>query len=236
MTVLRESSGQAMGRYDLIPRVILFSFLFISVFAVRAGDAPLTATVISVEGLARQTTDGRTWELLEKGDKLRAGALIQTGTTNAVLDLQLGEAQVADGSLPRGDRVRLFENSLLGLKKMSVRNAGTGSGRVVELDLRSGQMQGIVEPGALDYEVEFPAGVLGVRTGAAHAQATSFLLRASGAVTVFSGKLVVSLAESQPAPRVLNAGQQFDPATRQIGDLAPDAPERKIGLLPAEPR
>ena len=221
---------------QLLVNSLLSSLLCEPVVAAEEGISPLAATVIGLEGQARQTTDGRTWELLEKGDKLRAGALIQTGVTNAVLDLQLGEAKAANGNQLRSDRVRLFENSILGLKKLSVRRTGTGSGREIELDLRSGQMQGIAEPGALDYEVEFPAGVLGIRTGAAQTQATSFVLRASGAVTVFSGKLVVSLAEAQPVPRVLNSGQQFDPGTRGTTSLAADAPERKLPLLPADPR
>ena len=232
LTITPDCSVRSV-RFSLIAGVLLFGLFSASVLVAAEGSVAVAATVIGLEGLARQTTDGRTWELLEKGDKLRAGALVQTGATNTVLDLQLGEAQGADGSPLNSDRVRLFENSLLGLKKLSVRHLDTGSRREIELDLRSGQMQGITAVGALDYEAEFPTGVLGIRTGTAQAQPTSFILRASGAVTVFSGRVVVSLADAQPVPRVLKADQRFDPATRETTSLSADAPERKLPLLPA---
>lgn len=212
-------------------KVLLINCLCLNALGAESSRVPLNATVLAVRGMVRSTTDGKSWDLLEAGDKLRAGTLIQTGITNAELDLQLGGASVATSTNTAATRLRLFGNSILGLKKLSLSDHSTRPMKEVELDLRSGQMQASVENGPIDCEVEFPAGVAGIRSGTGPAEATSFLMSHSGAITVFSGKAVVSLADTQSVAKVVGKGQRLDPKTREVTELPIDAPERKFESL-----
>jgi len=218
-------------RFWIICNLFVGAFLCISTAFAVDSKGPLSATVIAVEGQVRFTTDGQNWELLEKGEKLRPGALIQTGLTNAMIDLQLGEPRSLDGTAESSSRLRLFNNSILGMKKLRVDAAPEGRRKEIELDLRSGVMHGLVEPGSVDCEVEFPNGVVGIRASTNSTQRTSFILHASGALTVLSGQVVISLAEASPIARVVTADQQFDPASKEIRKVVAEAPERGLPLL-----
>jgi hypothetical protein len=66
------------------------------------------------------------------------------------------------------------------------------------------------------YEIKTPTGVAGVR-------GTSFTMGSDGSIICYSGSVVVSFpgANGQITTQVVNAGDQFDPATGQVTSLVP---------------
>jgi hypothetical protein len=191
-------------------------------------NTTFSARVVAVKGSVRYTTEGKDWEFLEAGDTLKAGALVQTAKSESNIELQLGEldsSNNATNSKPKPSSIRLYENSVFGIKKLSTKTTDGGPAEQIELELRSGEMSGVfrsMSQGST-YELEFPSGVVGSR-GKLSGEETSYVLRASGGLAVISGRLVISMAGQQP--QVVAAGHQFDPVTRQLSDL-PAGPEKK---------
>src|SRR5258708_17695916 len=104
-----------------------------------AENAPITAKVITVKGPARFSPDNLNWQPLKSGDILNPGSLIQTGG-KASVDIQLGNAEIASGA---ANEVRVFENSVLSITKLSAQATGANRVEDIELSLRTGQITGV---------------------------------------------------------------------------------------------
>jgi hypothetical protein len=183
-------------------------------------SAPLTAKVLKLSGAVRCSEGGKPWQMLKAGDVLRPGSLVQTAKTKSTLDVQLSD----------GNAVRLYDDTALEIKTLAAK--GTGAGRVeeIEMDLKAGQVLGVVKkfPDGSEYRIMVPTGAAGIRVGTSDARGTAYVLKASGALTVLAGKMVIAIASENTVAQVVEAEQQFDPATGKVEKLAADAPERKL--------
>ncbi len=189
--------------------------------AAPEGSAMSTAAIVlRVSGQVRATTDGKKWQMLKAGDAVKSGMLIQTAKKKSTLDLELGEP---------GFKVKLSENSVLGIKNLSVKGPGADATRDVELDLRMGQLVGRIPSSLtrLEYELQFPSGLVGTRGDLGSQQGTLYALTSAGALAVATGKMVVSLTKGGE-PQVVAAGQQFDPANGHVTELPKAALDRML--------
>lgn len=183
----------------------------------------LPASVLNASGQVRATTDGKTWRTLKRGDSVTAGMLIQTAKKNATVELRLGDIA------SQAPKVNLAENSVLGIKNLKTQGSGTATTNIIELDLRTGQLQGMLPSSApgLDFEIEFPTGVVGARSAASPLSSTVYALNSSGALAVASGRVVVAMANGSE-PQVVAASQQFDPATGRVTPLPNTTAEKLL--------
>jgi hypothetical protein len=148
-----------------------------------------TAKVVRLKGSARYAAGPNTGQLLKVGDIVHPGAVIQTAAKSSV-DLILG-----DGSAPvtrpvPGDMlsyqpaaeqnmVRLWENTLMGVDKLTITETGSDTVTDTQLDLKAGHIFGMVKKmsAASKYEVKIPIGVAGIR-------GTTYDISAEGLVKV----------------------------------------------------
>jgi hypothetical protein len=122
----------------------------------------------------------------------------------------------------RQDAIRVFENSVLGIDKLTVTETGADTVTETQLDLKAGRIFGTVKKlsAASKYEVKLPNGVAGIR-------GTIYLIGANGVVSVLSGSVVISYVgpSGSVVTQVVKAGQQFDPnvtdPAQQVGPLPP---------------
>src|SRR5436309_3075864 len=94
------------------------------------------ARVVRIKGYARFTTGNNVWQNLKVGEALRAGTIIQTGLEKgSFVDLVLGDGSAAGATAAVGAKlfyqpnaqqniVRLWENTLLGLDKLTSMETG----------------------------------------------------------------------------------------------------------------
>jgi hypothetical protein len=206
----------------------------------RADDeAPLTARVIHLTGAVRYSLNGSGWKMLKKGATLKPGVVIQTAKEKSSVDIELGEAGNGEGN-SRSDRaaweepsvnlVRLFEDSALEIRKLTARGAGAQRVEETDLNLRAGQVLGAVRrlSGGSHYEITIPNGVAGVQPGVAEGVGTVYVLKTSGALTAISGTMLMARVDGEVHTQIVTAGQQLDPGTGVVVQLAPDAPEKKL--------
>jgi len=224
----------------MLRRLTVGAFVCVfGIMAIRAtadDTAPLTARVVRLTGVVRYSMNGSTWKMLKKGAILNPGALIQTAKEKSSVDVELGESDENTGNgrasweAPRVNLVRLFEDSALEIRKVAAK--GTGAQRVeeTELYLRAGQILGAVKrlPTGSHYEVLLANGAAGVQPGVPEETGTVYVFKSTGALTVLYGTMLLAKAETEVHTQVVAAGQQLDPATGVVVQLAPDAPERKL--------
>jgi hypothetical protein len=183
-----------------------------------AEGAPIIAKVIAVKGPARFSLDSRSWQPLKPGDLLNPGSLIQTGG-KASVDIQLGDAEIASGA---ANEVRILENSVLSIIKLSAQGAGADRVEDIELSLRTGQVTGLAPriTAASNFEITIPGGVVGIRGG-------NYQINSAGIVSVRTGVAVVALttANGSVTTKEVIAGHRFDSATGLITELPPNAPQ-----------
>jgi hypothetical protein len=195
-----------------------------------------TAKVVKIKGHARYTTGNNVWQPLKLGAVLRPGTVIQTSTDKgAYVDLVLlgeGDAVVpqmsAASASPTSDVnyyqpnaeqnvVRIWENSLLAIDKLSSVETGADTVSETQLDLRAGRIFGNVKKmsAASKYEVKIPNGVAGIR-------GTIYEISAEGVVRVLVGSAVIAYIgpDGSPVTQVVMGGQQFDARTGQITPIA----------------
>lgn len=199
------------------------------------------AKVVRIKGSARYSTGGGVWQPLSVGDVLRPGTTIQTDRDQgSYVDIVLGEGRVpvisgsAGSTAPvlgnyatsRGSKViaqqntvRLFENTMLGLDKLTAVDTGADLVTETQLDLRAGRIVGNVkkQSAASRYEVKLPNGVAGIR-------GTVYDISADGRIRVASGTVVLSTVDSNGKVKtvVINGGNEYDPRTDQILPLSAD--------------
>lgn len=218
-------------------------FLAGSSFSANAASAANTTEdltkvkVIRIKGSARYTTGTGNWQPLKVGDILTSGTVIQTAEDSRV-DMVLGNPKaapapprigLATGSAGPGgggggtqappvdqNTLRLQENTVLSVDKLTATDTGAGIVTDTQLDLRAGRILGTVKklsPGSL-YEVKIPSGVAGVR-------GTIYALSADGTISVLVGTVIVAVVNSdgQVIRREVKSGQQYDPRTDTISNI-----------------
>src|ERR1041385_987770 len=221
-----------------------------------AGVAAQTATpgaakVVRIKGAARYTTGNNVWLPLKTGALLKPGTLIQTSSQpGSYVDLVLGdgEAPIARPTVmgstagdarsrsytPNADQniVRLFENTVLQVDKLTSMETGAGTVSETQLDLQRGRIFGNVKKmsAASRYEVKLPNGVAGIR-------GTIYTLSADGVVQVLVGSVVIAYvgADGNTVTQVVMGGQQFDAKTGQVTPI-PDFNQKEMVKLAKESR
>jgi hypothetical protein len=200
-----------------------------------------TAKVIRIKGPARYTTGNNIWQPLGTGAVLQPGTVVQTSTEKgSYVDLVLGDehasvvqpitfrpgivSSMASGSASYQasvdqNVVRIWENSALGIDKLSSMQTGAEVVTDTQLDLKAGRITGNVRKlsAASKYEVKMPNGVAGVRGGL-------FDLYAEGIVKVFVGSAVAAAVDSKSGnvtTQTVMGGQQFDMRSNQVSPLSP---------------
>ncbi len=195
-----------------------------------------TAKVVRIKGGARYKTATGEWQPLKVGAVLKPGMVIQTAAKSHV-DLVLGDgAAPVAGAAAMGtvsyqpsaeqNMVRLWENTLLGIDKLTRTQTGADVVTETQLDLKAGHIFGTVKKmsAASKYEVKIPNGVAGIR-------GTVFDISAEGVVKVLSGSVVLAYVgpNGTVVTQVIMNLQMFDART---GALTPLPPSDKRSMEP----
>jgi hypothetical protein len=207
-----------------------------------------TAKVVRVNGHARYTTGNNVWQPLKVGAVLKPGTVIQTAAQSYV-DLVLAEGGAGaagmagaatplrgEGMLhqPRAEQnvVRVWEDSVLGIDRLSIMRTGTDVVTDTQLDLRSGRIFGTVKKmsNASKYEVKIPNGIAGIR-------GTIYMLSADGVLTVLEGSVVIAYVgpDGTAVTQVITGGQEFDARTGQLITI-PDQRIRELRNMLSQTR
>lgn len=212
--------------------------------ATAAGTKERTGKVVRLKGAARYSTGNNVWQSVKVGTILKSGALIQTADKSYV-DVVLGEADAAPNRAVAGngagfqpkaeqDIIRVKEDTVLMLEKLTVTDTGSEEITETQLDLRSGKIFGTVKKltPTSRYEIKLPNGVAGIR-------GTIYTISADGVVQVLVGSLVISwvAADGTTMTQTVNGGYQFDAKTGLVTpipdydqkQMVKDAKEARIG-------
>ena len=199
-----------------------------------------TGKVVRIKGAARYSTGNKTWQPLKVGTILKAGTIVQTAA-NSYVDIVLNEEATADlVSIPRPsskaaaasntsagsgvanakttehDVVRLQDDSVLAIDKLSATDTGADCVTETELDLRTGSIFGSVkkQAAASRFEVKIPNGVAGIR-------GTIYFIHVNGMVTCLTGSVVCAFTgdDGKVRTKVIPGGFQYNNRTDQMGPL-----------------
>lgn len=228
--------------------------------AVSASDVPQYIKVLRITGQARYSTDNKTWQQLNAGDILRPGSVIVTAEKSTV-DLLTGDKDAVgltpnmaasapsvpsvtpisakSGSLyvaeeEQANLIRIFQSSVMAVDKLNVDRTGVDEVSETQLDLRAGQIMGVVKKLSTPskYEIKIPNGVAGIR-------GTVYLLSSSGATYVMKKRpqeppssLVLALvgADSLVTTRIVPGGSGYDPATGVVSSTSDSLDSRLVGI------
>ena len=205
-----------------------------------------TAKVVRVKGDARYKMGGNDWQPLKVGDVVKPGTIIQTAAKGYV-DFAMGAGSAAmpvpmaspapgyqrptTGSSyqPSSEQnmVRVWENTLLSIDKLTITQTGADEVSETQLDLKAGHVFALVKKmsAASKYEIKIPTGVAGIRGSGVD-------VAAEGVIKVQSGSAV--MAYSGPNGTVLTqvvmAGQMFDARTGTLTQL-PDTDKTEFDNL-----
>ena len=206
----------------------------VSSLAAQTDDQNI-AKVIRIKGPVRYKIGNNDWQSLKLGDIVRPGTVIQTGT-KARVDILLGEASapvtrpvttdmVTYQPTAEQNIVRLWENTLMGVDKLTGTKTGADVVTETQLDLKAGHISGSVKKmsAASKFEVKIPSGVAGIR-------GTVFDISAEGVIKVLSGSVVLVYIGPGGAQstQVIMGLQMFDARTGTLSTL-PDID--KTGML-----
>lgn len=194
------------------------------------------AKVVNIKGAARyQTADNSTWRPLKTGTVLRQGAVIQTASeshVDVVLNNERASAATtaalggASSSAPSAvsyvqpkvdqDAIRIYENTVLGVDKLTIEQTGVDKMTETQLDLKAGRILGTVKkvPAGSKYEVKIPNGVAGIR-------GTIYSLSADGILSVYTGSVVLAYVggDGNTSTQEVRAGQRYDAKTGQLTNI-----------------
>jgi len=201
-----------------------------------------TAKVVRVKGPARFTTGNNIWQPLKPGDVLKSGTIVQTGKeAKSFVDIVLNDpnasmphaalynpsapASSMSSSQPTASQnvVRIWENTALGIDKLTSQQTGNDVVSETQLDLRAGHITGIVKKmsAASRYEIKLPNGIAGIR-------GTTYDITSDGVLKVADGSVVIATVKTDAAgnttsgqPQVVNGGWQFDARTDKMSELLP---------------
>ncbi len=197
-----------------------------------------SAKVVRVKGPARYSTGNNVWQPLKPGTVLRPGTVIQTGTeSGSYVDLVLGDenapvptpavyrphipnsmsSSMAYRPSAEQNVVRVWENSALGIDRLSAQRTGAELVTDTQLDLKMGRITGNVKKmsAASKYEIKLPNGVAGIR-------GTFYDITAEGIVKVYVGSVVVAWVNPQTGnvqTQVVMGGQQYDARTQTLTSI-----------------
>jgi hypothetical protein len=202
----------------------LAAVVTLAAVSVSAQTSDGIAKVVAKMGDARYFVAGdSTPHDVKVGMILKPGVTIQTasGAGNYV-DLVLNNASAVAPPSPSAsdiahfqpkadqDGVRIFENTILAVDKLSKTSTGADVVSDTEMDLKAGSILGTVKKltPTSKYEVKIPNGVAGIR-------GTIYFLNASGVLRVLTGSVVVAYVGSggNVITQIVNAGEQFDTNT-----------------------
>jgi hypothetical protein len=219
-----------------------------------------SARVIRVSGPARFTTGNNIWQPLKPGDVLKPGTIVQTGKDkDCFIDLVLNESAGA-ASMPQPTSynpsvassasmssavmstyhpsasqnvVRLWQNSALGIDKLTTQQTGSDQVTDTQLDLRAGRITGQVKKmsAASRYEIKLPNGVAGIR-------GTAYNISADGVVIVYDGSVVVAIVTTDAQgnqhtdTQVVNGGYKYDAHTGKVTELLPNEKPELATIIP----
>ncbi len=187
----------------------------------------VTAKVVRIKGDARYKVGSGAWQTLKRGDELNAGTIVETGIDSHV-DLVLGEGAPPKPRPVIGDMltyqptaeqnmVRIWDNSRLGIDKLTMTETGADVVTDTQLDLQAGHIFGSVKKmsAASKYEVKIPNGVAGIR-------GTIYDISVEGLVKVLVGSIYLSYTDAQgnPKTQVIMGLQQFDVRTGVLQPLS----------------
>ena len=123
--------------------------------------------------------------------------------------------------------MRIWENSLFGIDKLTSMETGAGPVTETQLDLKAGSIFAHVKKlsAASRYEVKIPNGVAGIR-------GTDVTITAEGLVKVGSGAVVLAFvgADGNPVTQEVPAGQEFDARSLKMSPLPPQEQEMMLRL------
>ena len=197
-----------------------------------------SARVARIKGSARYRIGSNTWQPLKRSDVLRAGALIETGGDGSYVDLVLGEPGAPPVMRPASaemltyhpsaeqNMVRIWENSRVGLDKLTCTETGADVVTETQLDLQAGHIFGNVRKmsAASRYEVKIPNAVASIR-------GTIYDITVEGLVKVVVGSVFLDYVDpsnGKNMKQVIMGLQQFDMRT---GVLQPLPDVDKTGML-----
>ena len=220
----------------LVASAITFAMIS-SLAAQTAVDG--TAKVIRVMGPARYTLGNNVWQPLKPGAVLNPGTIVQTSTeAGSYVDIVLGDGGGSGVATPSGvsytphipnsmnrsyrpsaeqNVIRIWENTALGIDKLSSMQTGADRVTDTQLDLKAGRITGTVKKmsAASKYEIKLPNGVAGIR-------GTSFDIEAVGVVRVMVGSVVlawVNPKSGEVATQVVTGGNQYDARSGQMAAI-----------------
>jgi len=185
------------------------------------------AKVVRLKGKARYKVANNDWQDLKVGELVKPGTLIQTAGKSQV-DFVMGDgsAPVAAPTAGAGtlgyhptaeqNMVRVFENTLIGIDKLTVMQTGADEVTDTQLDLKAGRIFGTVKKmsAASKYEIKIPNGVAGIR-------GSTYECSAEGVIKMLVGSCVAAYVGANGAvvTQVVNALQMFDCRTGVLTTL-----------------
>jgi hypothetical protein len=196
------------------------------------------AKVVYIKGSARYLSGANTtWQPLKNGAILKPGSIVQTASDSyvdvvlnnpdatgiAMSAMSASSASAAgsgggSGYHPRAeqDAVRIFENTVLGIDKLTVDQTGADVVTETQLDLKAGSIFGTVKKlsAASKYEVKIPNGVAGIR-------GTIYWMSADGVLRVLTGSVVYAYfaPDGKLATVTVEGGYEFNPRSGQPPQL-----------------
>jgi len=200
-----------------------------------------TGKVVRIKGAARYSTGNKTWQPLKVGTILKSGSVIQTAA-DSYADIVINEEATADAVImprpstqpssasasgggagggagaksPEYDVVRVQDDTVLAIDKLSATDTGADRVTETELDLRTGSIFGSVkkQAAASRFEVKIPNGVAGIR-------GTIFSINANGLISCLTGSVVSAFTDdsNKVTTRVVPAGFQFNSRNGQMGAM-----------------
>jgi hypothetical protein len=205
---------------------------------VAVANAETTESVVKVvrlKGSARYSTGKNVWQALEVGTILKAGSIIQTAASSTV-DLVIAEKGASGAETKVGggtpmslkdyesyqpksqyDVIRIWEDSVLAVDKLTVVQTGTDKVTDTQLDLRAGRIFFAVKKvsAASTFEIKVPNGVAGIR-------GTVGMASALGVFGCAQGSIGVAFKTPQgPSTKIVDTGFQFDIRTGDFSRIAP---------------
>jgi hypothetical protein len=193
-----------------------------------------SAKVMRIKGAARYSTGNNVWAPLKVGDVVRPGTVIQTAAKSSVdFVLSEGTAPIVRPTpsesfsyQPTAEQnlVRMWENTLMGVDKLTFTQTGADVVTETQLDLKAGHIFGSVKKlsAASKYEVKIPNGVAGIR-------GSTYDISAEGVIKVLVGMAVLSYVGpgGTVQTQVIMGLQQFDART---GVLSPLPDLDRVGM------
>lgn len=217
-----------------IQKAVVGALALVVALSAVAEPKPVMAKVTRIKGSARYSTDNSTWQTLTVGKSLGSGVVVQTAA-NSYVDFLLSQETpiiraprvgeyLTYSPLGEQDTLRLYEDSVLAIDKLTATKTGADVVKETQLDLRSGSIFGKVKKlsAASKYEIKLPNGVAGIR-------GTIYTINAQGVVSVLVGSVVLAYVgpDGSVITQVVMGGYQFDPRTGELTPI-PDFQQKEM--------